>query len=135
MASALPLRHSIDHTPRRCTEFDLDEEDSSTVLESLASDTARDILSTLGEGPATASDIADRVDTSVQNAHYHLTNLQEAGIVTCAGTWYSSKGKEMPVYDITSEEIQLRIGATTPDRSAEPANVPESVPDSSRISL
>ncbi|WP_245902759.1 ArsR/SmtB family transcription factor [Salinigranum rubrum] len=80
------------------------------MLESLAPETARKILSTLADRPATASDVADRVDTSVQNAHYHLSKLRDADLVTDAGTWYSSKGKEMTVYALTSNRLELRIG-------------------------
>ena len=135
MASALPLRHSIDHTPRRCTEVDLSEDGSSTVLDSLASKTARAILTTLADGPATASDVAAEVDTSVQNAHYHLSNLCEAGIIRSVGTWYSSKGKEMPVYDLTSEQIQLHIGSEGTDPLPEQDGAPKSPTRPSRISL
>lgn len=134
MASPLPLRPSIDHTPRPCSVYDLTEDDSSTVLDSLASETARAILATLADGPATASDIADEVDTSVQNAHYHLSNLREAGIISSVGTWYSSKGKEMPVYDLTTEEIQLRIGSHTRDHSSEPVNTNDTTTQPSRVS-
>ena len=134
MASALPLRPSIDHTPRPSSEFDLTEDDSSTVLDSLASETARAVLTTLADGPATASDIADEVDTSIQNAHYHLSNLCEAGIVASVGTWYSAKGKEMPVYDLTSEEIQLRIGSHSPNKSSNTVKTDDSTTRPSRVS-
>lgn len=113
MASALPLRPSVDHDPRPTSVYDLTGEDSGSVLESLACETAREILSTLADAPATASEIADDVDTSIQNTDYHLSKLQEAGMVEQVGTWYSSKGREMSVYDITSQEIQLRIGSDT----------------------
>lgn len=114
MATAFPLRPPIDHTPRACTEYDLDEDDATPMLSSLASDTARSILSALADGPATTSDIAKAVDTSLQNARYHLTNLQEAGLVTACGTWYSAKGREMVVYALASEQIQIRIDANEP---------------------
>ena len=111
MASPLPLRPSIDHTPRSESAIVLGEDDTTDVLESLASETARDLLSALADEPATASELADAVGTSLQNAHYHLTNLREAGLVTAAGTWYSSKGKEMTVYAVTSERLELQIGS------------------------
>lgn len=110
MASPLPLRPSIDHTPRTQSAIDLGEESSTEVFESLAAETARDIVSTLADGPATASDIAERVDTSLQNVHYHLSKLRDADLVTDVGTWYSSKGREMTVYAVTSERLELRIG-------------------------
>lgn len=126
MASPLPLRPSLDHTPRPSLAVDLDADDSTTVLDSMASETARAILAALADGPATASDIAEAVDTSVQNAHYHLSNLRDAGVVTQAGTWYSSKGKEMAVYALASERIELRIGGPDPaDRRTGAARSPQ----------
>lgn len=119
MASPLPLRPSIDHTPRPESAVVLGEDDSSDVLEALASDTARAILSALTDGPATATDVAEEAGTSLQNAHYHLTNLREADLVTEAGTWYSEKGREMPVYAVTSERLELRFTADGRSRTEE----------------
>lgn len=84
------------------------------VLGSLTSETARAILEVLADVPATTTDIANRVDTSRQNVHYHLRNLCDAGVVTAAGTWYSAKGQEMTVYALTSERIEIRIGKQKP---------------------
>lgn len=126
MASPLPLRPSIDHTPRAQSAIDLGADGTTDVLESLASGTARDILCALASEPATATEVADHVGTSVQNAHYHLTNLLEADLVSDVGTWYSSKGREMSVYAVTSERLELRIrpgdssppsGGTRPPRA------------------
>ena len=116
MASPHPRRPSSEHTPQPASAIALSDDASTTVFESLASDTAREILATLAEEPATASELAEAVDTSLQNAHYHLTNLQEADLVIEAGTWYSSKGKEMPVYAVTSERLELQI-SPHPDHS------------------
>lgn len=109
MASPLPHQPSIDHTPRARTAVDLVGDDPSAILKTLTAGTSREILAGLAEGPATASDLAEAVGTSLQNAHYHLSNLHEAGVVTDAGTWYSEKGREMTVYALASERIELRI--------------------------
>jgi DNA-binding transcriptional ArsR family regulator len=68
------------------------------VLDVLSSDTAREVLSCLHEDPAAASEVADRLDTSLQTAHYHLDNMAEAGVVESVETVYSEKGREMKVY-------------------------------------
>lgn len=109
MASVFPIRPSIDHTPRAASSVDLEDDESTNVLEALASGTARSILSALGSGPATASEIAEAVETSPQNAHYHLTKLKDAGLITDVGTWYSEKAKEMTVYAVTTERVELRV--------------------------
>jgi DNA-binding transcriptional ArsR family regulator len=90
--------------------FWLDGEDTGELLSSLSSDTARAILTSLHERPATASEVAGRVDTSLQNARHHLTNLQEAGLVRVADTRYSQKGREMNVYAPSEEPLVVFVG-------------------------
>lgn len=122
MSDPLPHRPSLDHTPDPLSVVDLADDDSTAVFESLAAETSRAIVAALDDGPATTSDLAAHVDTSVQNARYHLENLCEADVVAEVGTWYSSKGREMSVYALTSERIEFRISAT--GRSRPPATVP-----------
>lgn len=72
--------------------------EAGPMLEALSSDTARSIVLALSGTPATPAEIADRVGSSVQNVSYHLSNLEDAGLVTVVGTRYSEKGYEMQVY-------------------------------------
>ncbi|SDX78156.1 Helix-turn-helix domain-containing protein [Halobellus clavatus] len=107
----LPRRPAVEHTPQPTTTVVLDPDASADALDALRSETARDIVSALGDSPATASDLAERVETSLQNACHHLQCLQAAGLVTDAGCWYSAKGTEMTVYGLTSRRLELRLGA------------------------
>ena len=91
-----------DETPR---VLDVDERAADEVLDALASDTGRALFRTLFDQPGTPSEIADRCDTSVQNAHYHVTNLREAGLIEPIETVYSEKGNEMTVYGPASDPI------------------------------
>jgi DNA-binding transcriptional ArsR family regulator len=88
----------------------LDSEEAGDLLSSIACDTARNVLTALHEEPATASELADRVDTSLQNARHHLENLQEAGLVRVADTRYSSKGREMNVYAPSEDPMVVFVG-------------------------
>jgi len=88
----------------------LDSEEAGDLLSSIACDTARNVLTTLHEEPATASEVADRVDTSLQNARHHLENLQDAGLVRVADTRYSSKGREMNVYAPAEDPMVVFVG-------------------------
>ncbi|MFB6156804.1 MAG: ArsR/SmtB family transcription factor [Haloferacaceae archaeon] len=117
MADTLPLRPSIDHTPRSRLVLDFADEEATTALDALACETARDVVAALADGPATASDLADAVGTSLQNVQYHLAALREAGLVVDAGTWYSSRGAEMTVYAAGAERIEFRV--TAPDEASE----------------
>ncbi|MFC7096299.1 ArsR/SmtB family transcription factor [Halobaculum marinum] len=78
--------------------IDVDDTESDEVLDALAAETRRGLLRSTFDRPGTASALAERVDTSVQNAHYHLKTLEEAGLVEPAGVSYSEKGNEMTVY-------------------------------------
>ncbi|MGM0592230.1 MAG: ArsR/SmtB family transcription factor [Halobacteriota archaeon] len=76
----------------------LDSAEVDDLLSALSSNTARRVLATLHEEPATPSEVADRVDTSLQNVQYHLRKLDDAGLIEVVDTVYSEKGREMKVY-------------------------------------
>jgi DNA-binding transcriptional ArsR family regulator len=83
----------------------IQEDAADEVFEALSSRTAREILAALYEDPDTASSVADRVDTSLQNASYHIENLVDAGLVEVGDTWYSEQGREMKVYAPASDSL------------------------------
>jgi DNA-binding transcriptional ArsR family regulator len=93
----------------------LDSEEAGDLLSSLSSDTARSVLTSLHEEPATASEVADRVDTSLQNARHHLSNLQDADLVEVTDTRYSSKGREMNVYAPARDLMVVFVGSREND--------------------
>ncbi|MFB6176954.1 MAG: ArsR/SmtB family transcription factor, partial [Halobaculum sp.] len=95
----------------------LDDEDAETLINSLSSDTARSILTALHGGHSTASELAEEVDTSVQNVRHHLDNLREAGLAEVAGTRYSVKGREMDVYAPADDRLVVAVGRED-DRSS-----------------
>jgi len=99
MADLLPSRPdaaAAEETDPRV--IGLDSEDADDLLSALSSDTAREVLATLHDEPDTPANVADRVDTSLQNAQYHLGNLEDAGLIEVADTVYSEKGREMNRY-------------------------------------
>jgi DNA-binding transcriptional ArsR family regulator len=99
----------------------LDSEDADELLDALSSSTARSVLSTLHDEPDTPSGVADRIDTSLQNAQYHLDNLEEAGAIEVVDTAYSEKGREMNVYAPADRPLVVFAGqdeATSTLRSA-----------------
>jgi hypothetical protein len=108
MVSAFPRRSRVEHTPSERMDCALDG-GSDCVLQTLSSETAREIVQTLGNEPKPPSEIADTVNTSIQNAQYHLGRLQDAGIVRQVDTWYSSRGREMSVYALETERLVVTI--------------------------
>ena len=88
----------------------LDSEEADDLMAALSSETARQVLSELHEEPAPPGDLADRVDTSLQNAQYHLEKLEEAGVIEVVGTAYSEKGREMSVYGPADSPLVIFAG-------------------------
>ena len=95
----------------------LDDEDADQLIGSLSSETARAVLTELHHGPATASELSEDVDTSLQNVRHHLNSLQEAELVQVADTRYSVKGREMNVYAPTDDSLVVCVGRED-DRSS-----------------
>ncbi|WP_144905150.1 ArsR/SmtB family transcription factor [Halobellus captivus] len=99
MADILPSRPDVpddeDKDPR---VVGLDSDEVDELLAAIGSQTARETLAELHDEPGTPSEVASRVDTSIQNAQYHLGRLETAGLIESAGTAYSEKGREMTVY-------------------------------------
>ncbi|RDI71627.1 ArsR/SmtB family transcription factor [Halopelagius longus] len=99
MADILPSRPDPpDDDDKEPRVVGIDSEGVEDLLSAISSDTARSILAELHERPATPSEVADRTDTSIQNAQYHLGRLNDTGLVEESGTAYSEKGREMTVY-------------------------------------
>ncbi|RAW46155.1 ArsR family transcriptional regulator [Halorubrum sp. 48-1-W] len=88
----------------------VDDEEADELLSALGSETARNVLSELHERPATTSELADELDTSLQNVQYHLSNLSDADVVDVIDTTYSEKGREMNVYAPADEPLVLFAG-------------------------
>jgi len=90
------------------------DEDVAAVLDALSSETARDILNAVYDDPATPSELADRLDMSIQKVTYHLEKLEGQELIAVAGTQYSEKGQEMTVYEPPDDPLVVFVG--TPDR-------------------
>ena len=95
----------------------IDDEATREVLAALSSETAQDIFRLLNEEPATPASLAATLEMSVQNVHYHLERLQEAGLIEVTDTCYSEKGREMDVFVVAPDPTLVFLG-TSDDRPA-----------------
>lgn len=108
--SIFPVRKAVEiETSPRVVGIETADEAVTT----LSSATAREIFNHLYAHPATASDIAESTDTSIQNVQYHLGQMRDAGLIRVVDTWYSIKGAEMKVYAPAAEPLVIFAG--TPD--------------------
>jgi len=114
--SLLPLRSESVPDPDEPRVVGLDGEAADEAFDVLSSSTTRRVLSLLYDDPATPAEIRDRVGTSLQNVHYHVEKLEDAGLIEPAGVGYSEKGTEMTVYAPSNEAVVLFAGSRD-DRS------------------
>ena len=108
--SLLSSRLEVSPSPDEPRVLDIDGEDADDAFDALASETARAVLAATYEEPRTPTEVHGQVGTSLQNVHYHLDSLEDAGLIESAGTGYSSKGNEMTVYAPASEAVVLFAG-------------------------
>ncbi|MFP8951808.1 helix-turn-helix domain-containing protein [Natrialbaceae archaeon A-arb3/5] len=113
MARLFPFRSETAAQDGQPRVVDLEGEDADAVFSALSSTTARRIYAQLDEDPATPSDVADAIDSSIQNVRYHLENLEDAGLVEVVDTWYSSRGNEMSVYATTDGPLIVTSDEST----------------------
>jgi len=88
----------------------VESDDADDILAALSSQTARTLLDELHDEPAPPAELAERVDTSVQNTQYHLEKLQNAGAVQIVDTAYSEKGREMDVFAPADRPLVIYAG-------------------------
>ncbi|SFR45747.1 MULTISPECIES: ArsR/SmtB family transcription factor [Halorubrum] len=112
MSRLLPSLPDATPEEREPRVVGVDDDEADDLIAALGSETARAILSTLHERPATKSELADEVDTSLQNVQYHLSRLDEADLVDVVDTAYSEKGREMDVYAAADEPLVLFAGGS-----------------------
>jgi DNA-binding transcriptional ArsR family regulator len=110
MSQLLPRKRPVDRPDDGPRVVGLDDRESGDVFSVLSSEVARSILTELYRDPTTQSDLADRVDTSIQNVRYHLDRLADAGLVEVVDQWYSEKGTEMDVYAPNGGPLVLVAG-------------------------
>ncbi|RCU46602.1 ArsR family transcriptional regulator [Haloplanus salinus] len=111
MTSAFPPRNRLEYDPRERADLTVSGDSRVDALDALSSGTAQSILGALDGDPKTTSEIAEVVDTSIQNVHHHLRRLEEHDFVEPIGTRYSVKGREMTVYALAAEKLVVQFGA------------------------
>ncbi|MFP8954520.1 ArsR/SmtB family transcription factor [Natrialbaceae archaeon A-arb3/5] len=93
----------------------IDDEATRDVFAALSSETGHDVFRLLSEEAATPATVADRLDMSLQNVHYHLEKLEAAELIEVTDTCYSEKGREMDVFVVSEEPMVVFLG-TSDDR-------------------
>lgn len=117
MSSLFPIINKVEVDDERAPFLlDIRNDEADMVFSALASSTSRNILAILYEEPTTASQLAQHIDTTLQNIQYHLRNLTEAKLVEVVDTWYSERGTKMKVYAPSGGAMILFAGAQPTDQ-------------------
>jgi DNA-binding transcriptional ArsR family regulator len=88
----------------------LDDEYTEEVLRRLSSETSQAVFRAVNREPLSAQDVAEELEMSVQNAMYHLENLEETGLITVLDTHYSERGREVDIYGPPDQPLLLFLG-------------------------
>jgi len=82
-------------------------DESKTITQAIANDTARKILELLAESAMSTSSIAKKLDIPLTTVQYNIEKLMEAGLVIVEKTKYSEKGREVKMYAPAKRMIVL----------------------------
>lgn len=85
----------------------LQDDSGKEIVSTLSSETTLQVFNLVQEEPRTPADIADVLDMSTQNVHYHIRKAREAGLIEWNEVEYSEKGLEMKVYEPAVDNLVI----------------------------
>lgn len=88
-----------------------------SALDAMASPVRQELISQLGEGPATVRELASALGRSRQALHYHVGLLERAGLMVRRGWRGTGPGREQ-VYAVARRRVVLAASRATGDGSA-----------------
>ncbi|MBU4032346.1 MAG: winged helix-turn-helix domain-containing protein [Candidatus Thermoplasmatota archaeon] len=90
-------------------EFNFDSWQAKMVALEIANEVGRAILKSLSKEPKTASQIAKALSIPLPTILFHLSRLEESGIVSSKKA-LGKRLREVKVYSVSSTDIVFRIG-------------------------
>jgi len=104
-------------TRERAIFLEPGDEKTQNIVRAISHKTAGVVVQVLSsEGPLSLSDIADRLNISLNAAKYHIANLMKAGILEIARTRYSVKGKQIKIYRLKNQVFLVSPTVTSTDQ-------------------
>ncbi|RQG93152.1 ArsR family transcriptional regulator [Natrarchaeobius halalkaliphilus] len=88
----------------------LEDEDADKLFDALGSKTSRAILAACYEQGRTRSELADDLETSIQNVSYHVDKLESADLLEAVETRYGQNGREVTVYEPSKRAVVVAAG-------------------------
>ncbi|MEY7849346.1 ArsR/SmtB family transcription factor [Natrarchaeobius sp. A-rgal3] len=104
------VRRLREDEPDEPTVVGLEGEDADQLFDALGSETSRAVLAACYEEGRARSELADELETSLQNVGYHVDKLESAGLLEAVETRYGENGREVTVYEPTKRAIVVAAG-------------------------
>lgn len=83
----------------------LNDQQTSYVADVLQNKTCKKILAYLTEHDVTATELSNALSLPMNTIHYDLNKLMQAGFIQSKSSFWSVKGKKMPVYALSNKKI------------------------------
>ncbi|THE65778.1 ArsR family transcriptional regulator [Salinadaptatus halalkaliphilus] len=96
--------------PDEPTVAGLEGEDADQLFDALGSETSRAVLAACYEQGRTRSEVAEELETSIQNVGYHVDKLESAELLEAVETRYGENGREVTVYEPSKQAIVVAAG-------------------------
>lgn len=87
--------------------IEMPDAEAVSLFKTLGDDTTIQIYSAIQEEPKVAPELEDESGTTIQNIHYHLDKLEDAGLIEPVGNWVSDTGVEMTVYGAVYDPLVI----------------------------
>jgi DNA-binding transcriptional ArsR family regulator len=81
------------------------DERAQKIAKAMSSQTANDVLTLLGDGAKSLTDITEKLGIPLTTSKYHIENLLDAGLIFVVDTKYSVKGREIKLYSLTNQLV------------------------------
>ncbi|WP_226928625.1 helix-turn-helix domain-containing protein [Halomicrobium sp. ZPS1] len=91
----------------------IEDEDADQLFDALSSEMSRAVLAACYDDGRTRSELADDLETSIQNISYHVDKLESAGLLEPVETRYGANGSEVLVYEPSKQAVVIAAGETT----------------------
>ena len=113
----LPTTNEVAGTIEDAVLLEPGDEKTQNIVRAISHKTAGIVVQILStEGQLSLSDIADRLEISLNAAKYHISNLMKAGILEISRTRYSVKGKTVKIYRLKNQVFLVSPTVTSTDQ-------------------
>ena len=113
----LPTKRDVAGTMENAVFLEPGDEKTQDIVRAISHKTAGVMVQILSaEGSLSLSDLADRLEISLNAAKYHIANLTKAGILEISRTRYSVKGKKIKVYSLKNQVFLVSPTVTSTDQ-------------------